>query len=340
MIKNNFFGARLIALIACVLIAGCAPAPTATPIPPTSAPATIAPTSAPTRPVAPTATPTAVTLTDTAGRQVTLNAIPQRILSLSPSNTEILFALDLGSRVVAVDQFSDYPASVKSLPNIGGSRGKFDFEKIVELKPDLILAVQHNTPPEAIKKLEELKLTVMTISVTDTTFDTIAADILLVGKATGQNAQAQRVTDALKQKADALKTKLASASSKPRVFWEVDGTDATKPYTVAKGSFVNDLIALAGGVNIFENAGKPYPQVSAEQILAADPQVIILADGPFGVTPESVLKRAGWQNLSALKNNRVYPLDVNTGNMVSRPGPRVVDGLEAIAKMIRPELFK
>ncbi len=319
-------------------IAACVPSVAPTPPPA----ATLTRASTPTVAAQPTAAPTpaGVTITDTSGRQVTINGIPQRIISLAPSNTEILFALGLGPRVVAVDQFSDYPAQVKSLTNIGGSRGKFDLEKIVELKPDLVLGVQHNTPPEVIKKLEELKLSVMVISVTDTNFESIYSDILLVGKATGQNDQAKRVTDSMKQKADGIKTKIAGAKTKPRVYWEVDASDVTKPYTVAKGSFISDLIALAGGVNIFQSIDKPYPQVSLEQILSANPDVIILADGAYGITPDSVTKRVGWQGINAVKNNRLYPLDIDTGNMVSRPAPRVVDGLEAIAKLIQPELFK
>lgn len=332
--KRVFF---ITIISAAAAIGACSPA-----VVPAAQPTTARTLTAATVPVQPTA-PTAsvsVTITDQSGRQVTINNIPQRIVSLAPSNTEILFALGLGARVVAVDQFSDYPAQVKSLANIGGSRGRFDFEKIVELKPDLVLGVQHNTPPEAVKKLEELKLTVMVVSVTNTNFESIASDILLVGKATGQNEQAKRVTDAMKQKADAIKAKVATAKSKPRVYWEVDASDASKPYTVAQGSFVSDLIALAGGVNIFQNADKPYPQVSLEQILSADPEVIILADGPYGITVDSLNKRVGWQGINAVKNKRVYPLEVDTGNMVSRPGPRVVDGLEALAKLLQPELFK
>ncbi len=306
-----------------LLLAACAPA--------------IAPTPAPASPAAvtvPTATP--ITVTDVAGRRVTLAAIPQRIVSLAPSTTEILFALDLGTQVVGVDDFSDFPAEAKSLPKIGGSGGKYNFEQIVSLKPDLILAAEI-TAPEVIKKLEDLKLYVLVVTATKTTFENIFTSITLVGQATSRVDQARRVTDGMKQKLEAVKSKVATAKTKPRVYWELDATNPAKPFTVGPGSFVDDIITLAGGVNVFGTVSKPYPQVGAEQVVAANPEVIILSDAAYGITVESVLNRSGWQVIEAVKQKQVYPID---DNLVSRPGPRIVDGLEAAAKLIHPEVFK
>jgi iron complex transport system substrate-binding protein len=136
---------------------------------------------------------------------------------------------------------------------------------------------------------------------------------------------------------DAIKAKVAAATTKPRVFWELDATDPAKPYSVGPGNFVHDLINLAGGTNIFAQAESPFPQVSAEQVVAADPEVIILSDAAYGITIESVGQRPGWQAITAVKQQRVEPID---DNLVSRPGPRIVEGLEATAKIIHPELFK
>jgi len=298
------------------------PAPTAAPIAP--------PAEAPT-----VATATGVTVTDVAGRKVTVAATPQRIISLAPSDTEILFALDLGPKVVAVDDFSDYPPDVKNLPKIGGTNASYNFEQIVALKPDLILAAGI-TPPEAIKKLEDLKQTVIVLGTAQTTFASISADIALVGEVTRQADKARQVTDAMQQKLEAIKAKVATAKTRPRVYWELDATDPAKPYSVGPGNFVSDLIAMAGGTNIFENVSAPFPQVSSEQVVAADPEVIILSDAAYGITVDSVAKRPGWQALAAVKQQRVAPID---DNLVSRPGPRIVEGLEAVAKIIHPELF-
>lgn len=296
--------------------------PTLTPIPPTKPAPTVAPTAA------------SVTVTDGANRSVTITGTPQRIVSLAPSATEIAFALGLGKQVVAVDSFSDYPAETKDLPKI--KTYPLNLEQIVSLKPDLILAAGIQSPDD-IKKIADLKLTVIVVGSMNTTFDSVAADIAMVGKATGTDAKAKVVTDAMKQKIDAVKAKIMPSSSKPKVYWELDATDPAKPYAPGPGSFIGDLITLAGGVNATANAKTPYAQVNAEEIIAANPDIIILSDAAYGTTPESVKARKGWAVITAVKNDKVLPID---DNLVSRPAPRIADGLEAAAKLIHPELYK
>jgi iron complex transport system substrate-binding protein len=304
---------------------------------PTEVPPTVAPTTAPAASTAaPTTAATGVTITDVAGRTVTIAATPEHLISLAPSTTEILFALGLAPKIAAADDFSDYPAEAKNLPKIGGLNAAYNFEQIVALKPDLIFAAGI-TAPEAIKKLEDLKLTVVVVGAEKTSFDSVFADIALVGKATGQVEQAAQVTTAMQDQLAALKAKLATAKEKPLVYWELDATDPAKPYSVGPGTFVGDMIALAGGTNIFEKAKSPFPQVSAEQVVAANPDVIILSDAAYGITVDSVLKRPGWQGIAAVKQQRVAPID---DNLVSRPGPRIIAGLEATARIIHPELFQ
>ncbi len=158
----------------------------------------------------------------------------------------------------------------------------------------------------------------------------------MVGEVTRQADKTRQVTDAMQQKFEAIKAKVATAKTRPRVYWELDATDPAKPYSVGPGNFVSDLIAMAGGTNIFENVSAPFPQISSEQVVAADPEVIILSDAAYGITVDSVAKRPGWQALAAVTHQRVAPID---DNLVSRPGPRIVEGLEAVAKIIHPELF-
>ena len=325
-----------------VAIAACAPTPTPTLVPPTTAPTAKPPTAAPT-PVPPTTAPTAIptaassaaiTVTDDAKRTVTINGMPQRIVSLAPSTTEIAFALGIGNRVVAVDTYSDYPAEAKSLPKI--KTFPTNLEQVVSYKPDLILAAGI-TGADDVKKLADLKLAVLVVGAETTTFDSVAANIALVAKVTGTEAKAKQIADAMKQKANEIKAKVATAKTKPRVFWELDSTDPAKPFTPGPGSFVHDIITLAGGVNVAANTKSPYAQISAEEVIAANPEIIILSDFAYGTTVESVKARKGWSVITAVKNDKVLPID---DNLVSRPGPRIVDGLEAAARLIHPELFR
>ncbi len=284
---------------------------------------------------APTVAPAAgITLTDGAGRSVSLAAIPQRIVSLAPSNTEIVCALGKCDLLVGRDQFSDFPASVKSIPAMSDGFNP-NYEQIVAAKPDLVLVAAISSP-DVIQKLEELHVPILVVGKVNSNFESVKQDIQLVGKALGADAQATQVVNSMDARLAELKTKLAGAKTKPRVFWELDATDPAKPFTPGPGTFVNELITLAGGENIAGSADSPYVQINAEQVVQSNPEIIIMSDAAYGIAPETVGKRPGWNVIDAVKNNRVFPID---DNLVSRPGPRVVDGLEAAAKLIHPELF-
>jgi len=312
------------------LLTACAPqtTPTVAPVAPTVA-ATESPVTA-----APTEIP-AKQYTDGLGREITLEATPQRIVSLAPSNTEILFAIGAGSQVVGRDEFSDYPAEAASIESIGGSFGEYNVEAIVALEPDLVLAAEINTP-ELVKQLEDLGLTVFYLK-NPITLEEMYVSLDIVGQLSGHDVT--ELIDSLEARVAAVDEKIAPISARPTVFYEIDATDAAKPYSYGPGTFGDLLIQRAGGANLVTLAGitDAYPQVSLEQIVAANPSVIVLGDSMWGVTPESVLARAGWETLDAVKNNQIFAFD---DNMVSRPGPRLVDGLEQLAKLLHPELFK
>lgn len=295
-------------------------------------PATVAPT------VAPTVEPTAsgLTFTDGLGRTVKLAGPAQRIVSLAPSNAEILFAVGAGKQVVGVDEFADFPAEVKNLTNIGGMN-KYNNEQIVALKPDLILMAEINNP-EQVKIFEDLGLTVYYLN-NPKTLDDMYGNLEIVAKLTGHEQETATLIDSLKKRVAAVDEKIKAASGKPVVFYELDSTDPAKPYTIGPGTFVDLLIARAGGLDFSAAAGikDPYPQVSVEQVVTTDPDMIILGDSMWGTTVESVGQRPGWEKLKAVVAGQVYPFD---DNLVSRPGPRLVDGLESLAKLLHPELFK
>lgn len=275
-----------------------------------------------------------LTLTDGLGREVKLNGPAQHVVSLAPSNTEILFAIGAGGQVVGRDALSDFPAEAKNLTDIGSTFDALNTEQIVSLKPDLVLAAEINTP-EQVKQLEALGLTVYYLK-NPLTLEEMYGNLGIVGQLTGHEKEAAALTESLKARVAAVDQKIAPISSRPNVFYELDATDPAKPYTAGKGTFITQLIERAGGHNIAADIDG-YPQLSLEQVVAADPSFIILGDSAYGITPESIAARPGWENLSAVKNSKVFPFD---DNLVSRPGPRLVDALEGLAKLLRPELFQ
>jgi iron complex transport system substrate-binding protein len=278
----------------------------------------------------PRATTFPLTIKDDAGRSVTFAHAPMRIISLAPSNTEILYALGLGDRVVGVDDNSDYPAEAKAKPKVGGFAGT-NLEQVVALQPDLILA-SGITAPDLLTALVGRNLTVVVLNPPD--LPGVLADLSLIGQIADVNTQAAQVRGSLEARIAAVTTRLQNATTKPRVFFELDPTQF---YTAGPHSFVDDLITRAGGTNIAADASTPYPTLSPEQIIAKDPEVIILSDENQGVTPESVKARAGWGGVSAVKNGRIAALNPDLTN---RPGPRVVDALEQLALAIHPELYR
>ncbi|HND49108.1 MAG TPA: cobalamin-binding protein [Anaerolineales bacterium] len=322
------FRKNLILTLLIALVAACAPAPQPT--------ATVVPVSTEisvTDVVATEAVAEGLSFTDGLGREVTLTAPAQRVVSLAPSNTEILFAVGAGDQVIGRDEFSDYPAEAASIESVGGSMGEYSAEAIVALEPDLVLAAEINTP-ELVSQLEDLGLTVYYLS-NPTTIEEMYTNLEIVGQLTGHDTT--EMVDSLKARVAAVDEKIAPISSRPSVFYEIDASDPSKPWTYGPGSFGNLLIERAGGFNIASDAPDSYPQLSLEQVVVANPSVILLGDSMWGVTPESVLDREGWNTILAVQNNQIFPID---DNLISRPGPRLVDGLEALAKILHPGLFE
>jgi len=281
-----------------------------------------------------TQAPADLTFTDGLGREVTLNEFPQRIVSLAPSNTEILFAIGAGDQVVGRDELSDFPEEAKAVTNNGSTFDALNTELIVSLNPDLVLAAEINTP-EQVKQLEDLGLTVYYLK-NPTTLEEMYGNLELLAQMTGHQEETAALVESLKARVAAVDEKIAPLSSRFSVFYELDATDPSKPFTAGKGTFITQLIERAGGYNIAGDL-EGYPQLSLEQVVAADPAFIILGNARYGMTPESIAQRPGWENLSAVKNGQIFPFN---DDLVSRPGPRLVDALEELAKLLRPELFE
>jgi iron complex transport system substrate-binding protein len=275
-----------------------------------------------------------ISLTDGMDREVKLSAPAQRIVSLAPSNTEILFALGAADQVVGRDEFSNYPTEVTSIPGIGGSMGNYNFEKIAALKPDLVLASSLNTP-EQVKSLEELGITVYLLP-NPVDLDGLYKNLGTVGTLIGKTSRADNLIENLKSRVSAVEDKISAVDNKPVVFYELDASDAAQPWTSGPGTFLSNLIGMAGGMNAGDELSGDFAQISLETLLVKNPDLIILGDSNYGVDIQQVASRPGWETLGAVKTSRVYPFN---DDLVSRPGPRLVDGLEALAQLIHPEAF-
>ena len=212
--------------------------------------------------------------------------------------------------------------------------GNYDLETIAALKPDLVLASGLNTP-EQVKSLEQLGLTVYVLP-NPKDLDGLYQNIAAVGQLTGFNSQADELIASLKARVEAVEEKISAVDTRPVVFYELDGSDPAQPWTTGPGTFLSNLIGMAGGTNAGDDLTSDFAQISLEALLVKDPALIILGDSNYGMDATQVKTREGWNRLSAVMTDKVQPFD---DDLVSRPGPRLVDGLEALAKMIHPEVF-
>lgn len=274
-----------------------------------------------------------ITITDDLGRQVTIDKVPERIVSLAPANTEILFALKLGDKVIGVTQYCDYPAEAKDKPKIGGFSTP-SAELIVAAQPDLVLAT--GIHKDFIKQLEDANITA--VAVESHNLNEVLEKIRLVGQITGAAGAANELVADMQRRIDRITAKVKDlpGEKKPTVFFEIWPDPLT---TGGAKSFLNSLIVTAGGKNIAGDVKQDWVTYSPEVLLAQDPEVIIFTHhGSSKQTVEQVKARKGWEQVAAIKNNHVYSIEDE--NLVVRSGPRVVDGLEIMAELIHPELFK
>ena len=315
------------------LLGACAPAVTPTDTP-TEVPTPTLDVSAPTPTLAPP--DDTIEMVDGLGRTVTLSGPAQRIVSIAPSNTEILYAIGAGSQVVGRDAFSDFPAEAQSVADVGGGFGELNMELIVSLEPDLILSADIISA-ENIQALTDLGLPVFALA-NPLTYEDLLGNLKLVGRLTGHETDAETLASQLAERIQTVRTAVAGAESKPTVFYQLDSTDPSAPYTAGPGNFIDTLITEAGGINVTGDMDSPWVQISLEELITRNPDVIIVGDFTWGgVTAADVLARSGWEGIKAIVDGQVFEFD---DNLVSRPGPRMVDGLEQMAKLLHPDLFK
>jgi iron complex transport system substrate-binding protein len=318
--------------ILAIVLAACGTSATARPsTPPDATGALVAPaTATAAASVAPSqaaAFPT--TLTGDDGIPVSLAVAPAKIVSLTPAETEILFALGAGDAVVGkVEDIANFPPEAADVPVVGTFNG-VDVEKIVALDADLVIAGGNGgTPQDAIDKLRSLKVPVLVVYAADVAG--ALADITLTGAAVDRADEATALVTAMQARFDEVAAALASAD-RPKVFYETG--DQPSIYGIADQSVYAEMIGLAGGTPVTTGSATNW-EMSVEKLVAADPDLIILGDSAYGVTAEAVAKRPGWSGIKAVKNGAITGID---DIVVTRPGPRLADGLLLLAKAIHPE---
>ncbi len=272
------------------------------------------------------------TYTDDLGRGVVIEEVPQRIVCFGPSITEIAFALGLGERVVGVDDFSDYPEEAQALPKVGNSFAP-SIESLVALEPDLVLTLKHT---QFNSELEALGIDYLVFNPSDV--DGILHNIELVGAITDTIDEAAALVESMEERIADVEQRVEGVSP-VSVFFIIDATDPILPWTAGPGSFIDVLITMAGGENVAHEAPMAWAQFSIEEVVSADPDIIIVQT-MFGDTPtisiEALEAHPIWGEMSAVSQGNVRLIN---GDLVSRSGPRIVDGLEALARAIHPELF-
>ena len=267
---------------------------------------------------------------DDAGRTVEMQFEPKRIVSLSPGNTEILFALDLGERVVGVTDHCDYPAEARDKPKVGGF-ATVNVERVVSLEPDIVFATG-GVQMQLANRLENLGF--KTVVLSPRTVEGILRDIELVGRITNANQQASTLVRRLRGRIEFVRSATRTVLSRPRVYYEIWHSPLM---SAGKGTWIDELIELAGGSNIFSDSSDPYPIINSELVIERDPEIIVIKRGYMGgVAEEDIIRRPGWSRISAVKTGRIYEVEEN---ILIRPGPRIVDGLEALARLIHPQFF-
>jgi iron complex transport system substrate-binding protein len=276
-----------------------------------------------------------ITFTDALGNPVVLTGTAQRIISLSPSVTESLFAIGAGGQMVGRTDYCNYPEEALSLPSVGGfDAATLSMEAIIDLQPDLVIGGSIYQA-DVIKSLQEAGIPAIVSQPAN--LAGIMDALTLFGKITGHADEAAVVVNEMQARIDSVTEAVATvpADQRPTVFYEV----WHEPLMSASGkTVVGELIDLAGGVNIFAGLPDEYPTVSVEQIVEVDPQFII---GPSShadqMTAEIIGTRDGWGDLGAVKNSTIYIVD---GDIVSRYSPRIVEVLDEFAKILHPDLFK
>jgi iron complex transport system substrate-binding protein len=269
------------------------------------------------------------TVVDQLERRVVVPDDPRRVISLAPSITEIVYALEQGNRLKGVTRHSDYPPEAVKLPKVG-SYVRLDIERIVALNPDLCIATQDGNPKAIIDRLASLKIPVYVVNPHN--LDTILETILEIGTILNAGDRAKTLTTSLRTRIQRVKSRVAQVNYRPRVFFQIGISPIVSAGT---DTFIHELIELAGGINLAKGR-LAYPRFSREQVLALEPEVFIITSMARQAVFEQVKAEwRRWPNIPAVRDERIFLVD---SDLFDRPSARLVGGLELLTRLIHPEL--
>ena len=269
------------------------------------------------------------TFVDDLGRKLYLAKAPSRVVSMAPSITEILFAIGAEEQLVGVTEYCDYPPEARTKPKIGYSHP--NLESIIRLQPDLVLAPREFLRAEMLSKLEHLKIATFILEAR--TIEDIPAHIQTIGRLVERPARADEVASEVRRRIAEVRAR-TEHRSRPRVLYVLNSQPLI---TAGPGSFIHRLIEMAGGTNIVDHSTSPYPRLNIEEVLKRDPELIVFPVGGSDRVPESEQQQwQRWTTLSAVRNGRLHHINAD---LLNRPGPRIVEGLDALARIIHPEVF-
>jgi iron complex transport system substrate-binding protein len=271
------------------------------------------------------------TLTDLTGRQVTVPVSPRRVVAMAPSVTEIVYALEQEHRLVGVTRFSDFPPAVEKLPKVG-SYVHLDVERIMALQPDLCIGIKDGNPLAVVEQLQALNIAVFAVDPHD--IETVIQSVAAIGGLLSAQDKADAVISDMRIRIDRVRTKTQCIDRKPTVFFQIGVSPIV---SIGNGTFINELITLAGGINASAGAA-PYPRFSVEQVIALAPDVMVISSMARAAVFEQV--KAEWEKWPAIPAVRNGAVFIAPTNLFDRPTPRLVEGLELLAGMIHPDLFK
>lgn len=275
-----------------------------------------------------------VTVTDDAGNEITLEEKPEKIVSLLPSTTEILFALGLGDEIVGVSDYDNYPEAAAQKEKVGAQ--DMNAEKIIALQPDIAFLQDYHAQNhgEIIKQYEAAGIKVFIVG-SQTSFDQVYTAIRTIGKATDTLDKADSIINDMDKKVASIKEKAKEVKDPKRVWIEV--SPQPEIYTTGKGTFMNEMLEMIGAENVAASE-EGWVKMDEEKIVSSNPDTIITTYGYYVENPaEQVLSRSGWNSIKAVQSKQVF--DVNS-DLVTRPGPRLADGAEELGRLIYPDIFK
>lgn len=273
-----------------------------------------------------------ITMTDAVGQEITLEEAPTSIISMIPSNTEILFALGLDEEIVGVNDYESYPEKALEKEKIGGM--EYNIEKIISLSPDIVFAHESivGMADAGLQQLRDAGVKVYVVPDAKD-FNSTYTTIEDIGRATGKHEEAQAIIKDMKAKVEEVQEKVANVKTKKTVF--VENSDVPEIYTPGNGTFMQEILTMVNAENIMADQ-EGWFQVSPEEIISRNPDVMLITYDYVEGIVEKVKTRDGFDTVTAVQNDEVIQVDEDA---TSRPGPRLVDGLEEVAKAIYPEAF-